>query len=675
MERQNLFCDQLDCGDVAYVFGFLPNGTKTKVCQKHILVLTDKQITVLGIAAFHCIDSAEDGPAYERRRIKMHQGLGNVSSLERVCEEDHARALKRIEETGQALRTVVEQSLGELKERVEQKYQQTKRELETWKRRLEQMVSTKSDEPSPVETVLCDTELNTPLFCLALGDCTVKVAQLLATHWHLLPIQGSGLEGLTSNLGARLGAFAMEQAAKGQADVAAEIAAYAHGLGADCPDFKEEASQQLAKAKNRLQMYYPSVLTPDQVREFSDNILQTAIQARQATNYEKALKRLHRCETFHHLLTLESSALCLQLGLVYSHFAQWSSADLILRRGLELNPPQELALQLSTALAEQYYQAGRWPETAAMSEWTLQTWSSTKEDSALAKVLYYLVDSHCYLGHPCATDWTSMLAETGPACKYVTGLLRAEELRLRAQGDETHYEKALALGEQGLREAYLTACARFRLGLLYDEKHNESQAEGHYLGACEVFRKHYPHTLHYANCLNNLSTLYCTTRKLDKAEKFQRKASKIYMRHFPRTEEYADSLHNLGFISYLQKQQAQAEENYTKACKLYAQHFPQSLNYPNTLHNLGLLYESCSNSAAAAEQYAKALVLYSAFPESLELANCLNNLGFLAEKAGQKEDALQKLEQARRLYSKKRDQEGEKRCVSALKRIQTEVRD
>lgn len=674
MEGQNLFCDQPNCGDVAYVFGFSSNGTKTKVCQKHILVLTDKQVTVFGVAAFHFVQSAEDGPEYERRRNKMQQGLGNVTSLERICEEDHEKALQQIAEADHALRAVIEQSFRELKERVEKKYRETKQELRDWRKRLEQMVVARSGEPSAVETVLCGTELTTPLFRLALGDCSLQVAEVLATHWHLLPIQGSGLESLTSDLGTRLEAYAKEQAVKGQADVAAEIAIYAQSLGVQCPDFKEEASKQQAKTKARLQMYFPSALTPDQVRELSENILQAAIQARQATNYKKARKKLQRCETFLHLLTLESSSLCLELGLVCSHFAQWSAADNILRRGLELNPPQELALQLSTALAEQYYQAGRWPETVAMSEWTLQTWSSTKEDSALAKALYYLVDSHCYLGHPCAIDWTSRLAETGPACKYVAELLRVEALRLEAQGDEARYEEALSLGEQELREAYLTACARFRLGLLYDEKHKESKAEQHYLDACEVFRNHYPHSLHYANCLNNLSALHCTTRKLDKAVEVQRKASEIYSRHFPLSLECADSLHNLGFVYYLQKQQTQAEESYLKACKLYAQHFPQSLNYPNTLHNLGLLYESCNNRQAATEQYTKALALYSALPSSLEYAHCLNNLGFLAEKAGQKEEALHRLDQAVNIYLEKGDKEGEKRCASALKRIRAEDR-
>jgi len=50
--------------------------------------------------------SAEDGPVYKRRRNKMQQGLGNVSSLEKICEEDQERALQQVEETGEALQAV-----------------------------------------------------------------------------------------------------------------------------------------------------------------------------------------------------------------------------------------------------------------------------------------------------------------------------------------------------------------------------------------------------------------------------------------------------------------------------------------------------------------------------------------------------------------------------------------
>lgn len=69
-------------------------------------MLTDKLITVFRVAALPFMKSAEDGPVYERRRNKMQQGLGNVSSLERICEEDQERALQQVEETGEALQAV-----------------------------------------------------------------------------------------------------------------------------------------------------------------------------------------------------------------------------------------------------------------------------------------------------------------------------------------------------------------------------------------------------------------------------------------------------------------------------------------------------------------------------------------------------------------------------------------
>lgn len=672
MDGQNLFCDQPDCGDVAYVFGFAPNGSKSKVCRSHVLVLTDKRIAAFHIEAFEFMESADDGPLYERRRERVQQGLGNVSSLERICEEDYQRARRQIEETGKALQSIVERNLQELNLRVDQKYKETKQELQEWRRRLEQTVMNKSSELNADEKMLCDQIPAASLFRLALGDCSLKVTEILATHWHLLPVKGSRLNNVANDLSARLGAFAREQAAKGQADVAAEVAVYASMLGAtDCPDFREEAAKLLGKVKDQLEMYFPSSLTPDRIHENSKAILQDAAQARKDANYKKALKALQRCETFHHLLSLESPELCFELGLVRSHFAQWSSADLILRRGYDLCPSGELALQLCSASTEQYYMTGRWQETVAMSEWVLQMWKSRGDESEMAKVLYYLVDSQCYLRRTKAEAWMTALAEAGPSCRYVVQLLQAEELRLEGRGDERLYEEVL--GRQELRETYCTACGRFRLGLLYDEKQDVNKAEINYLSACEVFGKHYPHTLHYANCLNNLGIFYCAAQRLDKSLEYQSKACQIYTQYFPYTLECADSYHNLGFVYYLLKQQIEAEEYYVKAIALYAQYFQDSLNYPSAMHNLALLYET-SKPQAAVEQYRCAVQCYSdRFPQSAELANCLNNLGFLYERAGDKVEALDKLKEARVIYSTKGVKEGEERCIAALNRISSKT--
>ena len=119
-----------------------------------------------------------------------------------------------------------------------------------------------------------------------------------------------------------------------------------------------------------------------------------------------------------------------------------------------------------------------------------------------------------------------------------------------------------------------------------------------YLQAVALFSVHFPHTLQYADCLNNIANLYSDMKKADTAKKHYLQAIALYSVHFSHTLEYADCLNNLTVLySDMKKQVEAAEVHFSKAISLYSTHFPSTLNYTNCLHNFGDFLKSRGHRA------------------------------------------------------------------------------
>jgi hypothetical protein len=214
MEGQNLFCGQLQCGRPAYLFGFNQLGAKLLVCRDHTLILTDKRISVFDFAAFAFIESLEDSALYEQRRGLMHQGMGNIAVLEARCESDLEEAEKRIQTVVTSLQAVISRSSQELRLKTQQCYANAKQQLKDWRTRLESLTTNKRFQMDAIDEVLCQKMPVFSLFRLTLGDCSVSVAQTLASHWHILPPSGNALVEILGGNGMRAKQIESQQCRK-----------------------------------------------------------------------------------------------------------------------------------------------------------------------------------------------------------------------------------------------------------------------------------------------------------------------------------------------------------------------------------------------------------------------------------------------------------------------------
>ena len=248
--------------------------------------------------------------------------------------------------------------------------------------------------------------------------------------------------------------------------------------------------------------------------------LERAIQAQEQGHYSEALQWLLQ------LQTPLNPATCLQLGLVFTHFAKWSEAESSFRSGLTfVSPGSELFLQLSSGLAELYHQQRRLTEALAICETALMDWETCPYDFELYKVLYFLEISKASIEkgrmqYQVVDQWIEKLPARTTPSQCVQQLILADKHLIERNNEAAiaHYERAISLGKDLLPGSSLLAGAHRRLAFLLHRKGMVVQAENEYLQAHTIFSVHYPNFLSYTTSLWNLGLLYKENRRADKAE-------------------------------------------------------------------------------------------------------------------------------------------------------------
>ena len=669
-------CDHSGCKHPASSFGFV-QGQKAKVCQDHLATLTSAKVSIFDMTAFEFIETSADISLFEQVNGMSARGLEHLAVLESRCESDWDSAVNKLKAAEEDIIEVARRSFKEMLARTHLRYEEAKKELKQRRASLERITKDKHFRLSPADSALCESLPTGSLFHVVFGECQLAIAETLLASCHLLPTVGvTHIEPARRRGSIRsMVTFAQEQAESGKADVAEEVCEFVEGLGGTlCPDYKPEALKKREQLTHQLMLLLPDAVSEQDLHSVTEKYIAEGRDAREAGDYVRAMHKLERCKGLLQQRNEESAELCLELGLVLSHFGQMTDAEVFLRRGLELSPPSELALQLCTAMAGTFFQTGRWEETETICEEALQKWGSQPHTLELLKVLYYLVNSHFLQdqverGLALTNEWVERIAADTPKSKCALLFIRAEKLRVEGSQEAHPYEEALELGQQVLPNSYLTVCARRRLGILYKAQHQLEKAEDQWLRACETHAIHFPRSLGHAICLSHLGHLRKQMKKLESAEEMYLQACQIYSAHFPHTLNFAICLNNLALLYEAIKGIEQAEEQYLKACKIYASNFPQVLDFAICLANLGDLYKSVKRFDKAEERYLQAYPVFLAHPTGLSFAHCLFSMGLMYEATGRKEEAAARLEQALKIYVEKEAHADATRCESALKHL------
>ena len=572
MDPSNYSCDQAGCSQVARVFGLSPQCTKVKACGDHVLTLFDKHLSVHDISGYNFILSAEDGALYQQRKEMVRKGTGNLSTLESRSNTELERARSRIQSRKVSSLAVVERSYKEIELAVCQWHEEFQHKLQQSRSSFETFLASKDAQLSLEEAALCTEVGSVPCVRLVLGDCALAVAEAVLASFHLLPFEEQ-----------KVVAFARAQAEKGRVDLAKEACDCACSLGIanPCPDIHSVSQTYARKAARKLLRLLPKTATDLELQAAVRAEVASSLQEAETCNYAQVLRKFQQCEDLFQSRRLENPRLNLHLGSALAHFGKWSDADLMLRRGLDLqltlDPASELAIQLSNGLAEAYYQTGQWQETVAMCEYALRNWSTTAHSYELLRTVYFLSSSYYYLeqhtkGYALVEEWRVAGAST-PLCQCMWLFLQAEKLRLqKSQEAPGLYEEAVTQGTQQLPGSFMTAYSLRGLGRIYESKGQMQRAEQLYQQAIQSFATHYPQCFSYAQCLENCAYLYQNlVGSQTQAEECYLKAYEVLKDHFRKDRAFAYCLLNLGLLWAHTERKEEAIQKLETAKDLYLQ--------------------------------------------------------------------------------------------------------
>ena len=683
MSQRNLFCDQ--CGADATVFVLQP-PLKVKACEEHAKSLISKQEYVISIGGYQFIERAEDCVEYSKRRGIAQKCQGTINSLQERCESNRSEAHSHLQRAEEAMQAVLGRSFQELHIQVEQRYQQLQEELAAFSVQLETFTSDKNYQISPMLSALQIPPLGA-LFRVGVGDNSLLLAKTVLESCLLFPLDGGipqmDLEGkiLAKDMGTR-------------ADLAEELYTYAVELGYQGPidRVKAAACELRRKVAKGVLFALPRTAAEQQLRDVVEEYLHSGVAARGAGDYAKCLKKLEKGWGALQQRNLESAGMCLELGLAFTHFGRRAEAYTILRRGLQLCTSSDLYWQLSRGLVQLLYQRGEWKEAAETAEFALSCTLSSPDTFEALQILYFLAYSHYNLGNmdrgiDLVSVWTRKLVPNDVPSQAALHFINAAKKYKKGSREEAFslYETGLrALNSQPTAPCYLAAIAQYMLGNIDVALKRQKEAQVHYAQAGTTFSVHFPWTLQYARCLNDLG-LVCTQLSATTedytcaAEENYTRALAIYSAHFPQSLDYANCLHNLGSLYKSLGKKPEAESHLLLAVPIYSAHFPHSKDYANCLNNLATLYESMMNSSAeealyaraAEENYASAVSIYSCyFAKDLSYAHCLYNFGDFLKNKQRKEEARLRFEAALEVYSRNKDtKEHVERCKSELQEM------
>lgn len=507
---ENLYCEAENCGQIARVFGFV-SGNKLKTCEAHVITLINKKATVYDIAATHFIESPKDSPFYEERRELMQRELGNLVSLETLCENDWSAWQRQLQDSSNSVFDTIQRCFQEMWLVGQQHYQEAKRNISEMRNRVEQLVLDKGFQLDSEELTRCHLAKGAFLFRVIAGDCRLHVAAELMKSFHALvwDIKKETCADFAQNIRK----LAQEQANERRKDVAMEIAGYAKQLGAQGADYTYDARQQSLEMDQRLQSLFPVMAAYDAGERFK-----AGVAASKLGDFDTALRELQR-----------------GIGL------------------LQGSDHLQLSLDISNAISEIYSQTGRWQDTVSQCQVTLSYWPRSPEDNyAYFQALYYHINAlfqmnKLDIGFTAVEEWTKKLIANSTRCQSLLLRIRARKLCVQSRENEgvLLYEEAFQIDQS---PSYSTICSRYEIADIYQQLNRNTEAEQAFLCACDLYSAHYPYSIHYAMCRKDLGTFYKDVMKPAEAELQYKQAIQLYSARYSDTESHAKCIYNLGLL-------------------------------------------------------------------------------------------------------------------------------
>lgn len=578
-------CDKPDCSEPAYVFGFADNEEKTKLCQRHMFLLTELELPVFDILSFHSIHKPGDATVCDWTKVQGRHQFNKISSLETTPTCGLEELESRLHAKKASVLSAVERSFNENEEIARLRYEATKDELN--RRRcdfinlMQQACAEESDEEGTKESL---ADYYFAGFSLAIVPKELEESSEVLTY-SMRPEMQAKSTATSDNGCAR---YRLDQASYpltlNPAVFTPRPASIPH------PAFKPPSPPE-----------EPSV--PEPTATFL---------------HDSGLGGDVGIETLVGQLSQENPELRAQANLVISQFSKNSEAYTLLKK-MRKNPSTLLALKLSNTLAEAYYQAGWWSEASDVCERTLKTWGREAFGFEVLRALYYLTCSLNYLeeispSEALARQWTAKLPAVSPASKSVLLIIQAEQYRSQGRVDlaTAYYENGLAQAVKMYPMSYITASASRHLGLLYEGQQWLSEAEKYQLQAKQIFAQGFPRCLDFANCLHDLARLYLRLGRGSEAVESCLQACQLYLVNFPKALEFANCLKDLGVAYESLGNQEQAEARYIQASVIFAENFPLCFHFATCLHCLGNLCKATKRLELAEEHYMKASKIYEA---------------------------------------------------------------
>ena len=632
MAAHLLLCDQPNCSESACVFGFTASKQKTKFCQQHMSLLTDKQLPVFDILSFNFIRKAEEAAFCDWTPVQGKYSGGEA--LEARCRGGLNELESRLQVAKASMLSAVERSFHDMEERARQRYEATKNELTRRRSDLINMVQG-GQLPKAEEIAMWEEGAKSSLTDYFLGGpppdsplaafCKVPPEESGETPTLLKPPFPFDLPKSTATTESDKHKFSFTPSPVFSLTSVSQASTAFQPPPTFTPHFGFKPPPSLMPPpmfKPPPAFMPPAILTqlgiPPSLGPLTP--IEQQFQAAASSLLKAGLDVQADYQKIMHPPTFQNPELRLQLGLVLSNFVEKSEADSVLRRSMDLqtNPSPELTLQLSNCLAEAYYQAGWWSETVDVCERTLQTWGKGAYGFELFRALYFLTCSLYSAGKTSqglalAREWTAKLPTDSPTSKSLLLFIQAEQHRVQGKDDEAVrcYESGLVQGLKLLPHSYVTACSSRWLGLIYETQQKWRQAETHLLQAKQIFAQVFPQSLDFANCLHNVGELYCLQERANDAAESCLQACQIYSAHSPQSLEFANCLKDLGLVYESLERWEQAEERYLQACLIYTAHFPLSLDFAGCLQCLGNLCKATKRPERAEEHYMKACQIYA----------------------------------------------------------------
>jgi len=523
------------------------------------------------IKGFALIESVADIPAYEEKRLIVQKGLEQVATLEDRCETDWEEAQGRLRTTEKETIAIVERAFDEMRYRTQERYEQSKKDLQLQRSHFEELLRDRDFLLSPEEVTLLNATLTQPLFSIAVRNIAVPIAELLLAHFQLVPpVKKMGIAPLAS-----------AQTEKGEVHMAEQTATFADASYSESRTLHFKAAvTDGAIATKQLTQLLPNSSPQHIAEKQAGRRLKAGRKAVAAGNYDRALKKLTAARALLEGWEQESAKLCLELGVVLSYFGKWREAETELKRGLALelqsHPASELVLQLRNTLAESYFQESRVEDIITLCEETLLYWSHSPYSSELLRALYYLAlalyrNSKKTQGFAKVNEWTGKITVQTPLSQCFLQFILASKLQEEGRLEEAAqmFEKALKRAQHLIPQSFLTASSKYYLASAYHDLKQEQRVNKPLKQACELLSRHFPQSLLAAVCHSSIATLYLCRRQFDLAEIEFVQASQVLATHFAQGLNYADTLARMGVLLQSKGHRDEAIEKWKAALALY----------------------------------------------------------------------------------------------------------